>query len=163
MVLEMRNWKFIKSTLILLLFMIFSWQVVYGLPAPFSKEELQDKSDLIVEAKVLGVICTKEDYYNNVKNLPKVYYYQAWLKLLKVEKGILKPNDSIIVEWSGTPKGLIGPWSVDYFPGQIVNTHLILDKEKNYYKTTWWNATNTIKKSSITLPKNIGKVVYLDK
>ena len=57
------------------------------------------------------------------------------------------------------PKGLLGPWSVFYYPGEMVWTHLV--KEGDDYTTTWWNGRGeVVNKAVITeLPTTPGETV----
>ena len=89
-----------------------------ALPAPMSEQELTDKSDLIATVRVLSVSCTvvtKDD--KTGEDLP---VYLARLRLLEVKKGDAKKGDEILVTWRAVPKGIVGPWTVNYYPGEVV-------------------------------------------
>src|SRR5258708_5132018 len=107
-----------------------------ALPAPMSPADLEKNSDVIATVKVRSVTCTGEVEARG----GKVLAYQAKLEVVEVKKGTVKPGDVLTVEWQDIPKGLVGPWKVDYFPGEKVATHLKYDAEKKAYATTWWNA-----------------------
>jgi hypothetical protein len=44
------------------------------------------------------------------------------------------------VTWRAIPKGIVGPWTVYYYPGEVVQTHLIKRSGGVSYGSTWWNA-----------------------
>ena len=93
-----------------------------ALPAPMSDQELMEKSDLVALVRVLTVTCTsvtKEDATG--EELPS---YLATLQLLEVKKGDAKRGDEVIVTWRAVPKSIVGPWTVYYYPGEQVVTHL---------------------------------------
>ena len=109
-----------------------------ALPAPMSEQELTDKSDLIATVRVLSVSCTvvtKDD--KTGEDLP---VYLARLRLLEVKKGDAKKGDEILVTWRAVPKGIVGPWTVNYYPGEVVLTHLVKKTGGVSYGSTWWNA-----------------------
>ena len=109
-----------------------------ALPAPMSEQELTDKSDLIATVRVLSVSCTvvtKDD--KTGEDLP---VYLARLRLLEVKKGDAKKGDEILVTWRAVPKGIVGPWTVNYYPGEVVETHLVKKTGGVSYGSTWWNA-----------------------
>jgi hypothetical protein len=56
---------------------------------------------------------TKEE--KTGKELPA---YLAGLRLTDVKKGDAKVGDVVI------PKDIVGPWTVNYYPGELVLTHL---------------------------------------
>ena len=109
-----------------------------ALPAPMSEQELMDKSDLVATVRVLSVSCTvvtKDD--KTGEDLP---VYLARLRLLEVKKGDAKKGDEILVTWRAVPKGIVGPWTVNYYPGEVVQTHLVKKTGGVSYGSTWWNA-----------------------
>ena len=67
----------------------------------------------------------------------------------------------VTITFHTIPKGLLGPWSVFYYPGEMVWTHLV--KEDGAYTTTWWNGRGTlVDKAVITeLPTTPGETVKL--
>jgi hypothetical protein len=67
------------------------------------------------------------------------------------------------VQWQDTPKGLVGPWKVAYFPGEEVATHLKWDADRRVYTTTWWNAKGKPTKQADTdkLPTQPGSVLMM--
>jgi len=109
-----------------------------ALPAPMSEQELTDKSDLIATVRVLSVSCTvvtKDD--KTGEDLPA---YLAKLRVLEVKKGDAKKGDEILVTWRAIPKGIVGPWTVYYYLGEVVQTHLVKRSGGVSYGSTWWNA-----------------------
>ena len=109
-----------------------------ALPAPMSEEELMEKSDIVAVIRVLSVSCTavtKDDATG--EELPS---YLAKVRLLEVKKGDAKPGDEVLVTWRAIPKGLLGPWAVYYYPGEVVLTHLATKSGDVAYGSTWWNA-----------------------
>lgn len=88
--------------------------------------------------------------------------YSAKLELLDVKKGREKPGDSVTVNFTETPKGIVGPWTVFYYPGEEVWTYL--KGTPGSYETTWWNArSQPIKNAEITaLPMTPGETVSIE-
>ncbi len=119
-----------------------------ALPAPLSEQELTDKSDLVATVRVLSVSCTavtKDDQTGE-----DVRSYLANVRLLDVKKGDAKPGDEVLVTWRSVPKGIVGPWTVNYYPGEVVLTHLIKKSGGVSYGSTWWNA----KGEDVKAPEN---------
>ena len=109
-----------------------------ALPAPMSDQELMEKSDLVALVRVLSVTCTsltKDDATG--EELPS---YLATLQVLEVKKGDAKRGDEVIVTWRAVPKSIVGPWTVYYYPGEEVVTHLTKRSGGASYASTWWNA-----------------------
>jgi hypothetical protein len=109
-----------------------------ALPAPMSDKELMEKSDLVALVRVLNVTCTsltKDDATG--EELPS---YLATLQVLDVKKGDAKRGDEVIVTWRAVPKSIVGPWTVYYYPGEEVVTHLAKRSGGASYASTWWNA-----------------------
>jgi hypothetical protein len=109
-----------------------------ALPAPMSDQELMEKSDLVALVRVLNVTCTsltKDDATG--EELPS---YLATLQVLDVKKGDAKRGDEVIVTWRAVPKSIVGPWTVYYYPGEEVVTHLAKRSGGASYASTWWNA-----------------------
>ena len=109
-----------------------------ALPAPMSDQELMEKSDLVALVRVLSVTCTsltKDDATG--EELPG---YLATLQVREVKKGDAKKGDEVIVTWRAVPKSIVGPWTVYYYPGEEVVTHLAKRSGGASYASTWWNA-----------------------
>jgi hypothetical protein len=129
----------------------------FALPAPMSEQELNDKSDLVAVVRVGTVICTaitKDDATG--EELPA---YLARLRLIEVKKGDAKPGDEVLVTWRAMPKGIVGPWTVNYYPGELVLTHLVKKSGGVSYGSTWWNAKGDDLKApdSTELPSKQGE------
>ena len=91
-----------------------------ALPAPMSERELMDKSDIVAVIRVLSVSCiavTKDE--KSGEELPA---YLAKARLIDVKKGDAKKGDEILVTFRATPKNVLGPWTVYYYPGEVVLT-----------------------------------------
>jgi hypothetical protein len=109
-----------------------------ALPAPMSDQDLLEKSDLVALVRVLNVTCTSltKDQATG-EELPS---YLATLQVLEVKKGDAKRGDEVIVTWRAVPKSIVGPWTVYYYPGEEVVTHLTKRSGGASYASTWWNA-----------------------
>jgi hypothetical protein len=130
-----------------------------ALPAPMSDQELADKSDLVALVRVLAVTCTSviKDEASG-QDLP---VYLAQLKLLEVKKGDANKGDEVLVTWRAIPKDSDGPWTVYYYPGEEVVTHLTKRSGGATYASTWWNAKGDEVKNPDTrdLPVTPGETV----
>jgi hypothetical protein len=106
--------------------------------ADVSDQDLLEKSDLVALVRVLNVTCTSltKDAATG-EELPS---YLATLQVLEVKKGDAKRGDEVIVTWRAVPKSIVGPWTVYYYPGEEVVTHLAKRSGGASYASTWWNA-----------------------
>jgi hypothetical protein len=122
----------------LLLLVSFVASPARALPAPMSDQELMEKSDLVALVRVLNVTCTSvtKDAATG-EELPS---YLATLQVREVKKGDAKKGDEVIVTWRAVPKSIVGPWTVYYYPGEEVVTHLTKRSGGASYASTWWNA-----------------------
>ena len=103
-----------------------------------SEQELTDKSDLVAQVRVLAVTCTSVTRTAiPAKTLPG---YLAQLKVVEVKKGDVKPGEVVLVTWRAIPKDVDGPWTVYYYPGEEMVTHLTKRSGGVTYASTWWNA-----------------------
>lgn len=130
-----------------------------ALPAPMSEQELMEKSDLIAVVRVLSVICTAVAPDKTTgEDLPR---YVAQMKVLAVKKGDVRPGKTILVSWSAIPKKIVGRWTVNYYSGEEVLTHLVKNSGGITYNSTWWNAKGKDIKPPETkdLPTEPGKSV----
>jgi hypothetical protein len=109
-----------------------------ALPAPMSEQELMEKSDLVALVRVLSVTCTS--LTKDAATGEQLPGYLAQLKVLEVKKGEVKPGAEVLVTWRAVPKSIVGPWTVDYYPGEEVVTHLTKRSGGASYASTWWNA-----------------------
>jgi len=134
-------------------------QPALAVPAPMSKSELLAKSDLVALVRILGVTCTgvTKDAQTG-EDLPS---YSAKAELIEVIKGDEMKGDEIAITFDAIPDKMAGPWTVYYYPGEMVWTHLV--KKDGAYITTWWNGRgNVIEKAMTTdLPTKPGESVSL--
>lgn len=130
-----------------------------ALPAPMSDAELEEKSDLVALVRVLSVTCTS--ITKDEKTGEDLPGYLAALQVLEVKKGDVKPGSEVLVTFRAVPKGALGPWTVFYYPGEEVWTHLIKSSVGVGYSTTWWNAKGEPVKAPRTkeLPTIVGESV----
>jgi hypothetical protein len=132
-----------------------------ALPAPMSQEELLTKSDLVALVRVLSVTCvsvTKDE--RTAKDLPN---WSAKVELMEVIKGDEVKGDTVTIKFHAIPPGLLGPWSVYYYPGEMVWTHLV--GKDGDYTTTWWNGRGTLvnRAASKDLPTTPGETLGASK
>jgi hypothetical protein len=128
-----------------------------ALPAPMSESELLSKSDLVALIRVLSVTCTAVSKDQRTgEDLPS---YSATAELMHVTKGEEMMGHDITITFSAIPSGVLGPWTVFYYPGEMVYTHLI--GKDGVYTTTWWNGRGSVvSKAIITeLPTTAGETV----
>ena len=149
----------ILTSLSVLLLAAFIAAPALALPAPMSKEELLAKSDLVALVWVKSVTCvsvTKDE--RTGEELPS---YSAQAELMEVIKGEEVKGDTVTITFAAIPTGLLGPWTVYYYPGELVWTHLV--GKDGTYTTTWWNGRGTlISKAVITeLPTKPGETVAI--
>jgi hypothetical protein len=87
--------------------------------------------------------------------------YSAELQLIEVRKGLAGHGDIVDVRFKDLPTGIVGPWEVFYYPGEVVWTHLQRDYGGSAYTSTWRNARGeTLKEAVITeLPTILGETV----
>jgi len=130
-----------------------------ALPAPMTDQELMEKSDLVALVRVLSVTCTSvtKDPQSG-EDLPG---YLAKLQVKEVKNGDAKPGDEVLVTWRAVPKDVNGPWTVYYYPGEEMITHLTKRSGGVSYASTWWNAKGDDVKSpdSRDLPTTPGETV----
>ncbi|MGB2931619.1 MAG: hypothetical protein WBE08_09275 [Methyloceanibacter sp.] len=128
-----------------------------ALPAPMSEQDLNAMSDLVAELRVLSVSCTgvTKDAASG-EELPS---YLAKVRLLTVKKGEAKAGDEVLITWRSVPKGALGPWTVNYYPGEVVTTHLTKKSGGVSYGSTWWNAKGDDVQApeSTELPATLGE------
>jgi hypothetical protein len=128
-----------------------------ALPAPMSDDELLAKSDLVALIRVLSVTCTgvaKDERTGEA--LPG---YKASAEVMEVIKGDVAKGDDVSITFHAVPTHILGPWTVYYYPGEMVFTHLV--KDGDGYTTTWWNGRGKlVNKAVITdLPTKAGEAV----
>ena len=132
-----------------------------ALPAPMSKQDLLTKSDLVALVRITSVTCVSvaKDEATG-EELPS---WTAEAELIEVIKGEEVKGDTVTLSFHAIPTGLLGPWSVYYYPGEMVWTHLI--GKDGQYTSTWWNARGTVvSKPVITeLPTTPGETAAIPK
>jgi hypothetical protein len=126
-----------------------------------SESELLQKSDLVALVRIKSVTCTgvtKDD--RTGEDLPS---YSASAELMEVIKGEDVKGDTVNISFHAIPTGLLGPWTVYYYPGEMVWTHLV--GKDGEYTTTWWNGRGTVvSKALVTeLPTTPGTTVQMPK
>jgi hypothetical protein len=128
-----------------------------AVPAPKSEGELLNDSDVVALVRVVAVTCTsawKDDHTGET-----LHGYSAELEILDVKKGKVAKGDTLRVRFEDLPTGIVGPWSVFYYPGEEVWTHLQRDDGGAAYATTWWNARGRALRPPDTtdLPTRVGE------
>jgi hypothetical protein len=147
------------KVLSLLVFASLAPMAALAVPAPMSEQELTDKSDLVALVRVLAVTCTSVTTDEATgEELPG---YLAQLKVVEVKKGDAKPGEVVLVTWRAIPKDTNGPWTVYYYPGEEMVTHLTKRSGGVTYASTWWNAKGDDVRSPDTrdLPVTPGETV----
>jgi hypothetical protein len=132
-----------------------------ALPAPMSKSELLLKSDLVALVRINSVTCvsvTKDEATG--EELPS---WTARAELIEMIKGEEVKGDSVTISFHAIPTGLLGPWTVYYYPGEMLWTHLT--GKDGAYTSTWWNARGTLVSKAVvdTLPTTPGETVSIPK
>jgi hypothetical protein len=132
-----------------------------ALPAPMSKEELLLNSDLVALVRIKSVTCvsvTKAE--RSGEDLPS---WSAQAELIEVIKGEDVKGDTVTITFHGIPTGLLGPWTVYYYPGEMVWTHLV--GKDGQYTSTWWNARGTLVSKAVIdkLPTIPGETIEIPK
>jgi hypothetical protein len=132
-----------------------------ALPAPMSKSELLLKSDLVALVRIKSVTCvsvTKDE--RTGEDLPS---WTARAELIEMIKGEEVKGDSVTINFHAIPPGVLGPWTVYYYPGEMVWTHLT--GKDGDYTSTWWNARGTLVSKAVvdTLPITPGETVSIPK
>lgn len=137
----------------------FAASAALALPAPLSDEELMEKSDIVALVRVMSVTCTSVTKDETTgEQLPG---YLAQLRVLEVKKGDVRPGGEVLVTFRAVPKGALGPWTVFYYPGEEVWTHLVKRFGGVTYGSTWWNAKGEVVQPPKTedLPDVVGESV----
>ena len=132
-----------------------------ALPAPMSQEELLAKSDLVALVRVLSVTCVSVS--TDAQSGQALPSYRAKAALIEVIKGDEAKGSDVTITFKAVPTGVLGPWSVYYYPGEMVWTHLVHDGDA--YTTIWWNGRGTLVSKALTseLPTKPGETVEMPK
>jgi hypothetical protein len=130
-----------------------------AVPAPMTKSELLAKSDLVALVRILSVTCTGET--KDARTGEQLPSYRAKAELIEVIKGEEMKGGEVPITFHAIPKDIVGAWTVYYYPGEMVWTHLV--KKDGAYTTIWWNGRGTVvQKAAITeLPTTPGETVSL--
>ena len=142
-----------------LLLISFAAQPALALPAPMPEDELMEKSDVVALVRVKAVTCTSITKDSTTgEDLPG---YLAKLEVIEVKKGDVRPGGEVLVTFRAIPKGILGPWTVFYYPGEEMWTHLVARSGGVTYASTWWNAKGAPLKAPETtvLPTVVGESV----
>ncbi len=147
------------TTLSLVLVAILPLGPALAVPAPMSGEELLAKSDLVALVRVISVTCLSVS--KDERTGEPLRSYSANVELIEVIKGDEPKGTDIDITFHDLPKKIVGPWSVFYYPGEMVWTHLV--KDGDAYTTTWWNGRGEeVHKAVITeLPTKPGETVAI--
>jgi hypothetical protein len=132
-----------------------------ALPAPMSESELLQKSDLVALVRIKSVTCigvTKDD--RTGEDLPS---YSASAELMEVIKGEEVKGDTVNITFHAIATGLLGPWRVYYYPGEMVWTHLV--GKDGEYTTIWWNGRGSVVSQAVItkLPTKPGETAEIPK
>lgn len=131
----------------------------FALPAPMSEAELEAESDVVALVRVMSVTCTS--ITKDKATGQALHGYLAKLRVLEVKKGEVRQGGEVLVTFREVPKNTLGPWTVHYYPGEEVWTHLVKREGGVTYASTWWNAKGDEVKPPETkdLPTLIGQSV----
>jgi hypothetical protein len=130
-----------------------------ALPAPMSEQQLTEQSSLVALVEIESITCIGA--LPDFQTKQALLSYAAKAKLLKVSKGDKKPGDIVEIDFNQIPQGMLGPWSVYYYPGEQVWTHLTVAEPRDAYISTWWNARGQLVRpaASRQLPAKPGETV----
>lgn len=133
-------------SIIFLVYLIFMKHAL-AIPAPMSKEDLINNSDLFARIEVLSV---------DEKNNTAIAKYKVIGSTAsnRIVHEVSKDSGTIKICWPDLPKNLLGPWSVKVHENEIVTIYLKwlskgeqLDGKWSLYKNmsdcygaTWWNS-----------------------
>ena len=124
-----------------------------------SDAELTEESDVVALVRVKSVTCTS--ITKDATTGEALPGYLAKVEVIEVKKGDVVPGGELLVTFRALPKGALGPWTVFYYPGEEVLTHLVKRAGGVTYASTWWNAKGTDVKAPETteLPTVVGESV----
>ena len=144
----------------LLLLLLAAATPASALPAPMSDADLlaQERSR---GARARAVGHLHRDHPGRFLQARTLPSYSAKVELIEVIKGDVAKGDDVTITFHEIPKGLLGPWSVFYYPGEMVWTHLVKDGKD--YTTTWWNGRGEVVHKAVitTLPTKPGESVAI--
>ena len=119
------------------------------------------ESDLVALVRIKSVTCVSVAKDERTgEDLPS---WSAEAELIEVIKGEDVKGDTVTLTFHAIPTGLLGPWTVYYYPGEMVWTHLV--GKDGHYTSTWWNARGTLVSKAVidTLPTTPGETVEIPK
>jgi len=117
----------------------------WAVEPPLPPQELERRSDLVTEVRVLDVVCTGYVPYGPKREGVRAAKYQAWLQILRVKKGKVGVGETVIVQWTEPEALRTGDWIVAYYPGEEVLAHLVWSPDERVYSTTSWNAKSVLR------------------
>lgn len=148
----------LPSLLTFSLLLCFITRTAFAIPAPMSDVELLEKSDLVALVRVLSVTCT--GLWKDGRTGEDLRSFSAKLKVIEVKKGNQHSGDVLTVMFQDIPQGMLGPWTVFYYPGEEVRSHFV--GGNGSYETTWWNARKQQVHGAIAeLPDKPGETVAI--
>ena len=159
------------NIIVLLVYIIAMPQQALGLPAPMSRPDLINNSDIFAKVHILEIDRTTNTaiaQYDRVGTtaINSIIHDSISPKYTGPDGAPLKV---ITICWPDLPKNLIGPWSIRFTENEDANVylkwigkkdsqqnsiwHLYHDLE-NCYAATWWNAKIPDDKVSPTIEAN---------
>jgi hypothetical protein len=105
-----------------------------------SDSDMLQKSDLVALVRIWSVTCTgvSKDPQTG-ESLPS---WKADAELIEVIKGNEPKGSNVTITFNAIPQGALGRWTVYYYPGEMVWTHLVA--KDGAYATIWWNGRGTV-------------------
>ena len=150
-----------RRLLVSLVLVALSSAPAAALPAPMSQSQLLEKSDLVALVRIRSVTCTGVAKDGRAgEELPS---WSAEAELIEVIKGDEAKGATVTITFHAIPTGLLGPWTVYYYPGEMVWTHLV--GKDGAYTTIWWNGRGDIVSHAIIteLPTKPGETAEIPK
>lgn len=136
----------------------------FALEPPLSPDELHARSDLIVEADVIGVVLTRIERDSTWEHRT----YRAWLFVRSVSRGPTHPDSTVEVAWhdkrwrSTDPEPTRGSFEPAFHPGDRVRAYLSWSDSRYAWRTVHWNALEVIDQGGAPLPAETGHIVFAD-
>lgn len=154
----------LRTCIIVLTLLSLGARRAFSLEPPLSPDELRATSDLIVEADVVGVVLTR------IEREPRWEYrtYRAWLFVRSSQKGPAHQDSTLEVAWqdkrwrSTDPEPTRGSFEPAFHPGDRVRAFLVWSDSRYAWRTVHWNALDVIHQGGVTLPIEVGHIVFAD-
>ncbi len=128
---------------------------------PLDDNEL-DNSYLIAEGLVLAV------YLNSINDNGnwREFKYQSIVKVLNSQKGPVKKNKIIIVNWTkysfiGNEKIEGGPSDISLITGSTYKLFLLFNNITGHYYADRWNCAQPLNSSIGNIPEKIGNFTHI--